>query len=55
MEIFVWLEVMPDLVELKCAIITYGGQCVIIDGVSRMLECMVCRQLGLPTSCEYQH
>ena len=38
MEIFVWLEVMPDQVELKCAIITYGGQCVMMDGVSRMLE-----------------
>ena len=38
MEIFVWLEVMPDQVELKCAIITHGGQCVMILGVSRMLE-----------------
>ena len=38
MEIFVWLEVMPDQVELKCAIITHGGQCVMMDGVSRMLE-----------------
>ena len=38
MEIFVWLEVMPDQVELKCAIITHGGQCVMICGVSRMLE-----------------
>ena len=37
-EIFVWLEVMPDQVELKCAIITHGGQCVMILGVSRMLE-----------------
>ena len=38
MELFVWLEVMPDQVELKCAIITHGGQCVMIYGVSRMLE-----------------
>ena len=38
MEIFVWLEVMPEEVELKCAIITHGGQCVMILGVSRMLE-----------------
>ena len=38
MEIFVWLEVMPDQVELKCAIITHGGQCVMISGVSRRLE-----------------
>ena len=38
MEIFVWLEVMPDQVELKCAIITHGGQCVMMDGVSGMLE-----------------
>ena len=38
MEIFVWLEVMPDQVELKCAIITYGGQCVVIDGMTKMLE-----------------
>ena len=38
MELFVWLEVMPDQVELKCAIITHGGQCVMMDGVFRMLE-----------------
>ena len=38
MEIFVWLEVMTDQVELKCAIITHGGQCVMMDGMSRMLE-----------------
>ena len=38
MELFVWLEVMPHQVELKCAIITHGGQCVMMDGVSRMLE-----------------
>ena len=38
MEIFVWLEVMPDQVELKCAMITHGGQCVMISGMSRMLE-----------------
>ena len=38
MELFVWLEVMPDQVELKCAIITHGEQCVMMDGVSRMLE-----------------
>ena len=38
MEIFVWLEVMPDQVELKCAITTHGGQCVMICGVFRMLE-----------------
>ena len=38
MELFVWLEVMPHQVELKCAIITHGEQCVMIYGVSRMLE-----------------
>ena len=38
MEIFVWLEVMPDQVELKCAIITHGGQCVMMDGVTKMLK-----------------
>ena len=38
MEVFVWLEVMPHQVELKCAIITHGGQCVMMDGVSKMLE-----------------
>ena len=38
MELFAWLEVMPHQVELKCAIITHGGQCVMMDGVSRMLE-----------------
>ena len=38
MEIFVWLEVMPIQVELKCAITTHGGQCVMIIGISRMLE-----------------
>ena len=25
-------------VELKCAITTYGGQCVMMDGISGMLE-----------------
>ena len=38
MELFAWLEVMPDLAELKCAIVTHGGQCVMICGMSRMLE-----------------
>ena len=48
MEIFVWLEVMPDQVELKCAIITHGGQCVMIYGVFRMLEWCV-------DNLDYQH
>ena len=38
MELFVWLKAMPEEVELKCAIITHGGQCVMIFGVSRMLK-----------------
>ena len=38
MDRFVWLGVMPQQVEWKCAITEYGALCVVTSGILMMLE-----------------